>query len=224
METKRYKISEISETWQTEGRFAGTPVTLIRFFGCNLHCGWCDEHSTDFALLSIKDIEDRIEHAKGGRALLITGGEPSLHIDIAFLSWLSRYSYTSNLIKPILVETNGTVAFSLCQDMYVTLSPKYGHTVNMRTFDALKFVIPGDYPDARCIVEDFKRSYRQTWAERREFGLQAGDVYFQPQWDNDERIRNENFKTTMEWTKCYRELTGYSPKLSLQGHKFYNIA
>jgi len=78
MENKLF-VSEIFESVQGEGKYAGTPMLFIRLAGCNLRCPFCD---TLYALkegkeMTINEIVKIIEKTKLAYVCW-TGGEPLL--------------------------------------------------------------------------------------------------------------------------------------------------
>jgi organic radical activating enzyme len=133
MKEKTYKIVEMYETLQGEGFFAGHPIYLIRFKGCNVWngnpddrhkskamCGlWCD---TDFVNVkkdkfggtyTLTELEDHLlvstDHYRTP-IILLTGGEPLLQIDTELLVSLIDMGYQVN------IETNGSQDFTQILD------------------------------------------------------------------------------------------------------------
>ena len=47
-----YKVVEMFDSIEGEGKRSGMPATFIRFAGCNLRCGYCD---TAYALFGEKE-------------------------------------------------------------------------------------------------------------------------------------------------------------------------
>ncbi len=109
------KILEIFRSIQGEGKYAGVSQVFVRFFGCNMHCVWCDtpysigdsakttgkykEYSVEELLREIKSI------GQGSHSVSITGGEPLLQTEFLkeFLPALKK-----NRIK-VYLDTNGTL-------------------------------------------------------------------------------------------------------------------
>jgi 7-carboxy-7-deazaguanine synthase len=99
-------IKEIFHSFQGEGPWIGYPQIFIRFYGCNIHCPYCDE--PDF-------IEDRKTHtvesvleilkpllAKPTHSISITGGEP-------LIQFKAIQELLPHLPLPAYLETNGTL-------------------------------------------------------------------------------------------------------------------
>ena len=98
-----FLISEIFESIQGEGNYAGVRSLFIRFQHCNLSCRWCD---TKFACgknslaeeISAKELKAIIEKSPSPNVIL-TGGEPALYrLDMLYVS-----------DKKFHIETNGTI-------------------------------------------------------------------------------------------------------------------
>ena len=110
------KINEIFYSLQGEGHHTGYPTVFIRFSGCNLNCGFCDTNHQEGILMSDNDII-RAVNLYSADWIVLTGGEPSLHIDDDFIRLLKK---TTD--KKIAIETNGTNKVSPLID-WVTVSP-----------------------------------------------------------------------------------------------------
>jgi len=121
-------ICEIYPTIQGEGFLIGSPVTLIRFQGCNIYCSWCD---TKYAIpfeggvkITVEEVLKRIKSLGRGH-ILITGGEPFAHPILGdFVEILISEGYF------VQIETNGTVWQEKFEKLpkerfYISLSPKY---------------------------------------------------------------------------------------------------
>lgn len=114
-----YKINEIFYSLQGEGHHTGFPSVFIRFSGCNLACPFCDTAHEDGILMSDDDIVRAVNLYKASW-IVITGGEPCMHIDDGFVRLLKRATG-----KQVAVETNGTYPVPASID-WVTVSPKCG--------------------------------------------------------------------------------------------------
>lgn len=113
------KINEIFYSLQGEGHHTGYPSIFIRFSGCNLNCPFCDTKHEAGILMSDDDIVHAIQ-LYSADWIVLTGGEPALHIDDAFVRLLKRATG-----KKVAIETNGTVKIPSSID-WLTVSPKAG--------------------------------------------------------------------------------------------------
>ena len=114
-----YRLVEIFESLQGEGRNTGRPCVFVRFAGCNLNCAWCD---TDVRKRFALSLEELVGEVKGFRAksVILTGGEPTVQPGLPEL--VARLKAEGYWIG---VETNGLVdADWLCFADYVACSPK----------------------------------------------------------------------------------------------------
>lgn len=122
----RYPIAEVFHSLQGEGVRAGLAAVFVRFSGCNLSCPWCD---TDHRLrheLTLGELLRLIYDADRRKCLrvILTGGEPLLHVDVALCDALRGRGYH------LAVETNGTVPLPLGVSVdWITVSPKRGAPV-----------------------------------------------------------------------------------------------
>lgn len=114
------KINEIFYSLQGEGVKAGTPMVFVRFSGCNLQCPFCDTRHQEGEMMSDEDIFNAVSRWKGCRWVVLTGGEPLLQADEAFVKALKAATGMN-----VAVETNGTCRVPESID-WVTVSPKGG--------------------------------------------------------------------------------------------------
>ena len=114
-----YKLVEIFESLQGEGRNTGRPCVFVRFAGCNLSCPWCDTDVKPRFPLSLDDLLAEVGRYKA-KSVILTGGEPTLVKEMPELvAALKREGYW------IAVETNGTAEPDWFQFLdYVACSPK----------------------------------------------------------------------------------------------------
>ena len=110
------KINEIFYSLQGEGFHTGTPALFIRFSGCNLKCSFCDTKHEEGEWMSDEDIVAKAKECPA-KMVVLTGGEPSLWIDEAFVEKLHQAG------KYVCIETNGTHPIPDSVD-WITCSPK----------------------------------------------------------------------------------------------------
>ena len=160
-----YAVKEIFLTLQGEGAHAGRAAVFCRFSGCNLWtgreedraaatCQFCD---TDFVGMdgtlggryaTADDLADTIAAQWVGtlpdRYVVLTGGEPLLQVDKAFIDALHARGFE------IGIETNGTIEPPEGID-WLCVSPKAGADLVVKRGHELKLV----YPQAENRPEDF---------------------------------------------------------------------
>lgn len=129
------KINEIFYSLQGEGFHTGTPALFIRFSGCNLKCSFCDTKHEEGVWMSDEDIVAKAKECPA-KMVVLTGGEPSLWIDEAFVEKLHQAG------KYVCIETNGTHPIPDSVD-WITCSPK-GAPVVLTRIDEVKVVYTGD--------------------------------------------------------------------------------
>lgn len=181
-----FAIKEVFNTLQGEGHRAGCRSVFVRFSGCNLWSGrledrnkgagecarWCD---TDF-FGGTKHTAAELETAmsllwplpvKGERWCVLTGGEPSLQLDVELVELLQRCGWK------VAIETNGTeetAAVYSCD--WITMSPKLGAERRLRRCHELKVVLPG-------VAKG--EGWTDEMLERLEEEVRADHYFVQPQ-------------------------------------------
>ncbi len=136
-----YIVNEIFYSVQGEGRKAGTPMVFVRFADCNLRCSLtnagfnCDTEFMSGRTLRAQEILHECEQLNSKKGwMLLTGGEPGLQLDEAFISEARGAGWK------LAIETNGTVELPQGID-WVCVSPKSAeHTVKQRTANGVKYV------------------------------------------------------------------------------------
>ena len=146
---ERLRITEIFHSIQGESRPSGFPTVFIRLTGCNLRCAWCD---TSRAWENGRAVErERVLElvlAQGPRLVVLTGGEPLLQANSA---WLAQELLRAGW--KVSVETNGSMDIEMLPPgAHVVLDmkvPSSGETDKM-DFDNLSSLRPGD--DLKIVV------------------------------------------------------------------------
>ena len=194
-----YKINEIFYSLQGEGFHSGTPAVFVRFSGCNLRCTFCDTKHQDWQMMSLQEIVDEVNKYPVAPLVVLTGGEPSMFINEAFVAELRQKTG-----KRIAIETNGTRSLPSNLD-WVTLSPKTAFEGGdaepcvLRRCDELKIVYLG-----------------QDLAQYN--GIEAEHRFLQPCYCEDEKQRKTNMKACVE---AVMQNLGW--RLSLQINRILNI-
>lgn len=196
------KINEIFYSLQGEGHHTGYPTVFIRFAGCNLSCPFCDTDHEDGVYMS----DDDIIHAVNlytASWIVLTGGEPAMHIDADFIRMLKRATG-----KKVAIETNGSIPLPEGID-WITVSPKHGicgddgGEIKVERADELKVIDVGQ-----------ELSGYFTLPCKKEETL----MYLQPCYVENEKERERNRLLTLN-----RVLADPRWTLSVQLHRFLNI-
>ena len=110
------KISEIFKSIQGEGKYAGVKQVFVRFYGCNMHCVWCDtpyaigDTPGKFKEYSVAGLLKEVEVlSKGCHSISLTGGEPLVQKDFIKEFLIARKKIG---VKTYL-ETNGMMPEAL---------------------------------------------------------------------------------------------------------------
>lgn len=155
-----YLIDEIFYSIQGEGYWVGTPAVFVRFYGCNLHCPWCDtiqKGKTPFRMTARQIAEEVKQVGANGVPVILTGGEPMLQYDMELAAKLDGV--------PTHVETNGTIPIEEGLVDWITVSPKEGSKFKQTQGDELKVVYTGqDLSQYDELVPRFKHLYLQPCA------------------------------------------------------------
>ena len=194
-----YKINEIFHSLQGEGFHSGTPAVFVRFSGCNLRCHFCDTQHQDGTMMSMQEIVDEVNKYPIAPLVVLTGGEPSLFIDEAFVAELKLKTG-----KTIAIETNGTRPLPPNLD-WVTLSPKTAFEGG----DAAPCVVK------RC--DELKVVYLGQDLAQYD-GIEAKYRFLQPCFVEDPEQRKANMQACVEAVKRHPNW-----RLSLQIHRVLNI-
>ncbi len=135
------KITEIFSSIQGEGPYVGVQQVFVRFFGCNMHCVWCDtpesigDTTQNFVEYGVEELCGKINGLWGqAHSVSITGGEPLMQVDV--LQALLPKLKESN--RKIHLETNGIFheALASCIDQIdvVAMDMKLPSSTQCRSF------------------------------------------------------------------------------------------
>jgi 7-carboxy-7-deazaguanine synthase len=159
-----YLVSEIFESIQGEGNYAGVYSLFIRFQLCNLTCSWCDTKYTwllasgKYTSYTADELRNRIKQSKAHH-IIFTGGEPSIY-------------RLDELVVPgkfFHVETNGTIIPN--EKLHYTMKDETlieRDAMNTRIIEAFNWVVSPKMTNARQIINDEALKY---WA------LQSNNIF-----------------------------------------------
>ena len=194
-----YKINEIFYSLQGEGYHSGTPAVFVRFSGCNLRCTFCDTQHQKGVMMSLQEIVDEVNKFPIAPLVVLTGGEPSLFIDEAFVAELKQKTG-----KHIAIETNGTRPLPSNLD-WVTFSPKSVFEGGNLEYCVL----------TRC--DELKVVYLGQELAQYD-AIEANYRFLQPCFVEDLEQRQANLSDCVEAVKGHK---GW--RLSLQTHRILGI-
>ena len=196
------RINNIFYSLQGEGRNTGRAAIFIRFAGCNLRCSFCDTEFNTYREMSDEDILSAIRDYPS-RFVVLTGGEPTLQVDEAFVDLLHQQGYE------VAMESNGTRPAPQNLD-WLTVSPKIfgeGYLVKgeWRIPDEIKVVFDEDTPEKLSSLHPSPFTSHQL-------------LYLQP-CDTGDAARNKVItQACVEYIKAHPQW-----RLSLQTHKLIDI-
>ena len=119
---KTYRVNNIFYSLQGEGRNTGRAAVFVRFAGCNLRCPFCDTEFDTYTEMTAEEIIAKAASLRPSSSTLpsfivLTGGEPTLQVDEAFVDLLHNAGYE------VAMESNGTRPAPQNLD-WLTVSPK----------------------------------------------------------------------------------------------------
>ena len=220
------QISEIFQSIQGEGPYAGTESVFVRTSGCNLRCWFCDTPYTSWnpegTERSVGDVLDEVlaidvEH------VVLTGGEPMLVSDCKPLTQaLSEHG------RFVTVETAGTVIQPFFVDL-MAISPKLSNSTPKDDSWTSRHDDARDNPDViRQLLSKYNSLLKfvvdapsylaeiEQWLDR--FETTADQVWLMPQARSAEEIdEKKDWLQQAAFDRGFR----YSPRLHIE--KFGNV-
>lgn len=211
------RVNDIFYSLQGEGRNAGQAALFVRFSGCNLRCPFCDtefdsyhEWSEDYIVTEL--LAHCIDHdvLQQKPMVVLTGGEPTLQVDKAFVNRLHKEGFF------VAMESNGLLPAPDNLD-WLTVSPKSG---------VLPRIKPQKRPDEiKIVVEEDTDPEKILSAYMKACGYQTTDnddhkplLYLQP-CDTGNRFTDSLIiRRCVEYVKRHPKW-----RLSLQTHKLIGI-
>ena len=195
------KIEYIINTVQGEGRWCGTPATLVRTFGCPVSCPWCDtgygENKTDhgYAVMELAEILTACRE----RHVMITGGEPMIHRQLPEIC-----EALIEAGKFVQIETSGAFWQDVPDDVWVTFSPK-DHCSSYKS----KPQFWARANEVKVVISDGREM--DFYGEKlKSF---KGEKLFQPEYER------------RQWSTplCVQLAREYGGRLSIQAHKLLGL-
>ena len=175
------RINDIFYSLQGEGRNTGRAAVFVRFAGCNLRCPFCDTEFDTYREMTDEAIIAAIKALCPSPVLVVlTGGEPTLQVDEAFVDLLHQHGFE------VAMESNGTRPAPRNLD-WLTVSPK-GQQSSERTPDELKVIFDEDTDPSAFLSSTTAELYLQPCdtgdAERNAYIINRCVDYIKahPQW------------------------------------------
>ena len=151
------RVNDIFYSLQGEGHNTGRAAVFIRFAGCNLRCPFCDTEFNSYREMSDEEIltvvsdfrlqttDCRPQTTDYRLLVVLTGGEPTLQVDVAFVDLLHEHGYE------VAMESNGTRPAPRNLD-WLTVSPK---VLGGETFSGERSEVRGErLPDELKVIFD----------------------------------------------------------------------
>ena len=197
-----YRVNDIFYSLQGEGHNTGRAAVFVRLAGCNLRCPFCDTEFDSFREMTGEDIVTEMGRYPA-RFAVLTGGEPTLQVDEAFVDLLHQHGFE------VSMESNGTRPAPTNLD-WLTVSPKSLPPTPSRrkgrTPDELKVIFTSP--------EDVEQ--QSVWLPLLREGA-GGSLYLQP-CDTGDAERN-----ALITQRCIDYIKEHPQwRLSLQTHKLAN--
>ena len=197
---KKLPLMEEFYTIQGEGFHTGKPAYFVRIGGCDVGCSWCDtKRSWNAEIHPPVDADEIVKRAIAteGKAVVVTGGEPSMYELAYFTKELHKHEIQT------FIETSGAHPLTGEWD-WICLSPK-------RQIPPKKEIFPKAH-ELKMIVQEEKDL---EWAEENAEKVgEDCELYLQPEWSVAPKI----LPVIIEYAK-------HNPKwkISLQSHKYMKI-
>ena len=197
------RINDIFYSLQGEGHNTGRAAVFVRFAGCNLRCPFCDTEFDTFREMTDDEIVAEIAQYPA-RFVVLTGGEPTLQVDEAFIDLLHQHGFE------VAMESNGTRPAPQNLD-WLTVSPKSLPPTPSRrrgrTPDELKVIFTSP--------EDVEQ--QSAWLPLLQEG-EGGWLYLQPCDTGDAEHNTRIIQQCIDYIKEHPQW-----RLSLQAHKLANF-
>ena len=210
-------MNDIFYSLQGEGRNTGRAAVFVRFAGCNLRCPFCDTEYDSYTEMTAEEIVGKISslhisEGVGVRPLIVlTGGEPTLQVDEAFVDLLHQHDYE------VAMESNGTRPAPRNLD-WLTVSPKnlmsWSGVCGGKACDELKIVFDEATPEILSSLHTPHSTLHESPSTLHGSPL----LYLQPCDTGDARRNAAITAACVEYIKSHPQW-----RLSLQTHKLIGI-
>jgi 7-carboxy-7-deazaguanine synthase len=217
IDNSTYYISEIFESIQGEGNYAGVNALFIRFHFCNLSCNWCDtkytwlEKSGKFKLYSAVELKALITASKPYH-IVFTGGEPAIYRLDQLIVDNKKFHVETNgtmlpneSIKLLLKDSTGVnrdpMNFEIIKKFNWVVSPKLGNSYQQieeekfnywvdKDFVVFKFIVRSviDIEEVELFISKLKIDKRVVY-----LGLEGTSLHSQLQPELVDEIRKRGF-------------------------------
>lgn len=194
------RVNEIFYSLQGEGRNTGRAAIFVRFSGCNLKCAFCDTDFHAYTEMSDEEIVQAIAPYPS-RFVVLTGGEPTLQVDEAFIDLLHQHGYE------VAMETNGTHPFPHNLD-WATVSPK-ALFFEGKAQESARPVVKR-CQELKCVFD--------TTGKVDDFGIQADYYYLQPCDTGNAETDRKTLQDCIAYIERHPRW-----RLSLQTHKLIGV-
>ena len=200
------RVNNIFYSLQGEGRNTGRAAVFIRLAGCNLRCSFCDTEFESYREMSNEEIMAEVEALSPQPSaikplIVLTGGEPTLQVDEAFVDFLHQHGYE------VSMESNGTRPAPQNLD-WLTVSPKSRGTryevQGKRVPDEIKLVFD-EHTDPEAILPSETSNHSPL-------------LYLQPCDTGDAQRNKVITQACVDYIKQHPQW-----RLSLQTHKLIDI-
>ena len=196
-----YRVNDIFYSIQGEGYNTGRAAVFVRFAGCNLRCGFCDTEFDTFREMTDDEIVAEIAQYPA-RFVVLTGGEPTLQVDEAFIDLLHQHGFE------VAMESNGTRPAPTNLD-WLTVSPKVGE----------RCLVKGErrIPDELKVIFD-ENTAPETYLPLPSTPHPSPHLYLQPCDTGDAERNALIIQRCIDYIKEHPQW-----RLSLQTHKLANF-
>ena len=200
-----FRVNEIFYSLQGEGRNTGRAAVFVRFAGCNLRCPFCDTEFDTYREMTAEEILAEVDECRKDVSpcdayskplLVLTGGEPTLQVDEAFVELLHQHGYE------VAMESNGILPAPKNLD-WLTVSPK-------------ERALPSP-PEGRDVWIDNPK-WREDCGERREERVERLPDEIKVVFDENTPTRLPSILSSLEYLSKHPSLWEGLGGLSLSKH------